>query len=99
MSGAKQRYEREYKLAIVEEIRSGQRSLEQVAREERINPSMLRRWKQAVAADPEGCFPGSGRAAADDPDSKEGLRRRIAQLELENEILKKAQAYLSGKRR
>jgi transposase len=99
MSGAKQRYEREYKLAMVNEMTTGKRSLERVAREEGLNPSMLRRWKQAVAADPEGCFPGSGKAAADDPNSKEGLKRRIAQLELENEILKKAQAYLAGKRR
>ena len=62
-------------------------NLSAVARDLGINDSLLTKWKQRLEASPERPFPGRG-----NPQDVElaQLKRELARLQEENEILKKA---------
>lgn len=76
----------------------GGRGLSQTACDLQLNRTMLARWRQEYLADPEGAFRGSGRRPPAD-EEVEALRREIAELREEREILKKALAYFGEKKR
>jgi len=91
----REKYSREYKLEAVAPILSGEIGCERRARELGLNPSMLRRWKQEALGDPQHCFSGSGQLKPTDEERRR-LLRQLKELELENEILKKALAAWGG---
>ena len=93
---AKQRrnYTREFKVEAVRRIAAEGRSLAEVARELGLGESLLRSWKQALAAEGEQAFPGKGNP----PAAEEELRRLRAEnrrLRMEREILKEATAFFA----
>ena len=66
-------------------------TLEQIARDFGVHPMTLQKWLHRVAVE-EGSKPGETRAEA--AELREA-RRRIRLLEQENEVLRRAAAYLS----
>ena len=93
---AKQRrnYTREFKIEAVRRIAAEGRSLAEVARELGLGESLLRSWKQTLAAEGEQAFPGKGNP----PALEEELRRLRAEnqrLRMEREVLKKATAFFA----
>jgi transposase len=101
----RRQYTREFKLEAVRLVTSGERSLNQVARELGIRPDMLRQWKrqaQGDAARPArpaaDVFPGNGKLTSQDEEIRR-LRREVAQLKEEREILKKAAAFFARESR
>jgi len=63
-----------------------------VARDLDINETMLRRWRQEMAADPTAAFPGHGRVSEEEV---ERLRRDNVRLREERDLLKKALAFFT----
>jgi len=57
---------------------------------------LLSRWKREYQRDPQHAFAGKGRPAREDTRNAQ-LERKIGQLYLENEFLKKAVATLQEK--
>ena len=55
-----------------------------------INPTLIHRWKQEFAQETTG-----QRLTADERHEVTRLRRRVRELEMETEILKKATAYFA----
>lgn len=103
--GAKQKrrqFTQEFKLEAVRLVASGERSLNQVARELGIRPEMLRQWRrqaEARAGQPAtDVFPGPGRLTSQDEEIRR-LRREVARLSEEREILKKAAAFFARESR
>jgi transposase len=89
----RQRYTAEFKAQAVELISTG-KPVSQIAEELCISSNLLYKWKQnsqETQAGSEGPQVAGGRAAADDLRS---LRREIALLKAENDILKKAAVIL-----
>jgi len=81
----------EFRQRAVELARSGDKPVAQLARELQISESCLRNWMaQADAAD---CR--SDRLTSGEKKELAELRRRNRQLEVENEILKRAAAYFA----
>ena len=84
-------YSREFKLAIVRQVASGEQRPAQICREHSLDESVLLRWRKEYDARGEAAFtPREGVEPA-------GLEQRVAELErfcgqlaLENQILKKA---------
>ena len=76
----------------------GRHSLAQVARELDLRPEMLRRWKRQVEHDGEQAFPSHGRLKADDEQLRQLLREN-QRLREKRDILKKAVAIFSERRR
>jgi transposase len=81
----------EFRQRAVELARLGAKPVARIAGELGISESCLRNWMQADAG--ENGAPD--RLGSSDKTELAGLRRRNRQLELENEILKRAAAYFA----
>ena len=93
MDLARRVYSRELKIAAMREVDSG-RTLAEVARQLELSPHLLDRWRSEWRAKGELAFPGIGRRNAA-PAFHEiqriaELERKIGQLTMENDFLKKA---------
>ena len=99
MSGRRRQFSAEFKLEAVR-LAEGGRPPGEVARELGIRGDMLRKWRRqfATAARPREAFPGHGQLTSQDEEIRQ-LRRRVAQLEEEREILKKAAAFFARESR
>ncbi|MBB5800233.1 transposase [Saccharothrix ecbatanensis] len=90
MSG-KSKYPEQFRKDAVELARSSDRPLRQVARELGVNHETLRNWVRTA----EQAQPGPVDTAAVDQEELRALRKRVAELELEKDILRKAAAYFA----
>ena len=87
-------FSKEFKIKTVKLIIDGQRPLKAVSRELDIQPTVLRSWKRQYLKDQEEAFPGKGYLKPSDQELHD-LKKRITDLEEENEILKKAMSIFS----
>lgn len=69
-------------------------SFAQAARDLDLHQTVLRRWVQQYRDRPEAAFPGKGQLAPADEEVRR-LRREVARLKAERDILKKAAAYFA----
>lgn len=84
----KQRFNREFKLAVLQDLESGKTTTE-IGRERQIQTGLIRRWKLEYKRDPEHAFSGKGNPSKEDARVAQ-LERTIGQLYLEVAFLKKA---------
>jgi transposase-like protein len=87
-------YTRDLKIAAMRALDAGATAGE-VARKYQLSPHMLHRWRGEWRAQGESAFPGIGRRGADLPALDDArriaeLERKIGQLTMENDFLKKA---------
>ena len=87
MTLTRRKFTNEFKLAAIEQIESG-KSLARVARELEVHENTLRRWKQEYQQHPGQAFPGLGNVRT--PPREAQLERKIGQMTLEIDFLKKA---------
>jgi transposase len=92
MDLARRVYSRELKVAAMREIDSG-RTRGEIARQLQVNPSLLDKWRSEWRARGELAFPGIGRGsvtpAVTELQKISELERKIGQLTMENDFLKK----------
>jgi len=74
------------------------RDLYEVSKDLEIRPDMLRKWKRKFEEDGKQAFPGSGHLKPEDEENRR-LRRENERLRMERDILKKAVAIFSDRRR
>jgi transposase len=77
------KYDDEFKRNVVRKVLDGQ-SVSSVSREIGVNESLIHKWKRAALDNGDGIKTGAELAEA------QALKKRIRELEQENEILKKA---------
>lgn len=87
-------YTREFKMNAVRELELG-RPLGEVARSIQVLPSVLSRWHSEYRDNPGDAFPGSGVVAPTSVAREAELERKVGQLAMENDFLKKTLARLS----
>ena len=85
-------YSREFKQEAVRLAREEGQSLAAVARDLGIDQNSLRKWKRAEESHGERAFPGTGKSH--DQELAQ-LRREVALLRQERDILKKAMSYFA----
>jgi transposase len=87
-------FSRAFKLEAVKLVQERGVSVVQASRDLDITESVLRRWIRDATADPRQAFPGHGQMR---PEQQEidRLRREVAKLKAERDILKKAAAYFA----
>ena len=94
----RRQFTQEFKLEAVRLAALGDRRVSEVARELGIRADMLRQWRrQAEAragARPADVFPGNGKLMSQDEEIRR-LRREVAQLREERDILGKATAFFA----
>lgn len=92
--GTRRRFSREYKREAIRLVTERGVTAAQAARDLGLHVNSLRRWVREQAADPQQAFPGEGQQK---PEAAEltRLRREVATLRMERDILKKAAAYFA----
>ena len=92
-------YPRELKLAAVARLKAGEKPTE-LARELGVRRTVLYKWVEQVARKGEDqAFRGNPGRPVREEDELAQLRRENQRLQLENEILKKLQAYSARHKR
>ena len=87
----RRQFSREFKLEAVRLVKERCVSVAQASRDLDVSDNILRRWIKELTADPGQAFPGQGQVK---PEQQEidRLRREVAKLKAERDILKKAAA-------
>jgi transposase len=91
------KYPEQFRRDAVELVRSSGRSLREVGQELGVNHETLRNWFNAAKQADEAAA-GRGRVEEISPGEREELRRlrkKVAELELEKDILRKAAQYFA----
>jgi len=87
-------FSREFKVEAVKLIKERGVAVAQASRDLDVGESVLRRWLREGGADPQQAFPGHGQVKAEQQEINQ-LRREVAKLKAERDILKKAAAYFA----
>lgn len=82
----RRKFSREFKLEAVK--------LAQAARDRDVHANVLRKWIREAEGDPGSAFPGHGNLRPEQQEI-ERLRRELARMKAERDILKKAAAYFA----
>lgn len=101
----RRQFTREFKLEAVRLVAAGDRSLNQVARDLGVRPDMLRQWRRQADGEPEpprerrgderGGGPAGRPTLLSQDEEIRRLRRELAQVREERDILGKATAFFA----
>jgi transposase len=86
----RKQYDESFKRDAVALVTEQGHPVTDAARRLGINPGLIHRWKQEFAQETTGA-----RLTSEERDEVTRLRRRVRELEMETEILKKATAYFA----
>jgi transposase len=92
--GTRRQSSREFKLEAVRLVKERGVAVAQAARDLDVHENMLRKWIRELAGDPKQAFPGKGVMKPEQAEI-ERLRKEVAKLKMERDILKKAAAYFA----
>ena len=88
-------FTREYKLEVIKRS-YGDIRVTELARELKIRPALIYRWRSEFIDDEEISFPGRGVKHSDEEESEVSqLRKKLADVTTERDILKKAVGIFS----
>jgi len=90
----RRQFSREFKFEAVRLVRESGVSVAQAARDLDVHENVLRKWIRERVADPQHAFPGKGVMKPEQAEI-ERLKKEVAKLKMERDILKKAAAYFA----
>ncbi len=90
----RRKFTREFKVEAVRLIKDRGVSYAQAAEDLGVHPTQLRDWVKKLADDPQHAFPGNGQMKPEQQEIAQ-LKREVAKLKAERDILKKAAAYFA----
>jgi len=90
----RRKFSREFKLEAEKLVRDRGVSAAQASRDLDIHASVLRKWVRELETDPVQAFPGHGQMKPEQLEIAR-LRKEVAKLKAERDILKKAAAYFA----
>jgi len=86
----------EFKREAVRLVKERGVAISQAARDLDLHENVLRKWVRELTADPQHAFPGQGQLKPEQAEIDQ-LRKEVAKLKMERDILKKAAAYFAKK--
>ena len=90
----RRKFSREFKLEAVKLVRERGVTVAQAARDLDVHTNVLRKWVREAVSDPGSAFSGHGIMKPEQQEI-ERLRRELARMKAERDILKKAAAYFA----
>ena len=90
----RRKFGREFKVEAVRLVRERGVSVAQAARDLDVHETVLHRWIKQLSADPQHAFPGRGQMKPEQAEI-DRLRKEVARLRAERDILKKAAAFFA----
>ncbi len=94
----RRRLTREFKFEAVRLLELGKKPAAQLARELGIARNRLYKWKLEVSLKGENAFRGAGKKPVGPKDEIARLKRELARVTEERDILKKATGFLKGRK-
>ena len=94
MGKVRRKYSREFKLEAVKLVVEQERTVGDVAESLGVGRGVLQRWKSQLKSEGALAFPGNGNLSATDEEVRR-LKKELAQVRQERDILKKATAYFA----
>ena len=91
---AKRQFSREFKLEAVKLVKERGVSMSQASRDLDVHANVLRKWVRDLEVDPVQAFPGHGQMKPEQAEIAR-LKKEVARLKMERDILKKAAAYFA----
>jgi len=88
-------YDRDFKINAVNLYKNSGRSMKTIAEELGLSTSSLSNWVRQYSEKAQESFPGKGQVKASEEEVK-ALRKELAHVRQERDILKKALAIFSG---
>ena len=95
MTQRRKRYDKQFKVAAARVVLSGEMRVVDLAKELGIKDSTLRRWAREYEEMGDAAFPGNGSPKVNKDYEIVKLRKKVEELERENELLKNFRAFLS----
>ncbi len=92
----RKKFTKQFKLEAVRSMERGDVSPADLARQLDLRRNQLYKWQREMSLKGDNAFPGKRGAAGVGLTEVEQLRRRVAVLEEENKILKKAESYFTA---
>ena len=89
-NGKKKRFDRDFKISAVKMVTEGGHKAAEVARSLGIHQNQLYSWKKKFSDNGDKAFPGKGNLS-----EMAALRRKLREVEMERDILKKAVGIFS----
>lgn len=90
----RRKFSREFKLEAVRLVKDRGVAAAQAARDLDVHENVLRKWVRDLSTDPQHAFPGNGQMKPEQLEI-DRLRKEVAKLRAERDILKKAAAYFA----
>lgn len=90
-------YSKEFKESAVKMYLDSGKSMQEVSESLGVSKYHIKDWKKAYERDKEKAFPGKGNKQDKDSEIYK-LKKEMAELKMENEILKKAMAIFSKRK-
>ena len=90
----RRKFSREFKIEAVRLVTERGVAVAQAARDLDLAEGQLRRWMRELTVAPQDAFPGNGQQRADLAEIA-ALKKEVAKLKAERDILKKAAAYFA----
>lgn len=91
----RQTFSKEFKLEAVRQLEQGDKSPHEIALDLGIRRNQLYKWQAQLKQQGDAAFRGSGRRPLDHGDEVARLRKELADVKQERDILKKAAAYFA----
>ena len=95
MTQRRKRYDRQFKVSAAKVVLSGEMTVKGLSEELGIKDSTLRRWTCEYEEMGGDAFPGNGSPKINKDYEIVKLKKKVEELERENEILKNFRAFLS----
>ena len=90
----RRKFSREFKLEAIKLVMERGVAVAQACRDLEVAESVLRRWMREMAQAPAIAFPGNGQLRAEQAEIA-ALKKEVARLKAERDILKKAAAFFA----
>lgn len=90
----RRKFSREFKIEAVKRVTERGVAVAQACRDLDLAESVLRRWMREAVATPTTAFPGNGQLRAELAEIA-ALKKEVARLRAERDILKKAAAFFA----
>lgn len=91
----RKRYDRQFKVSAAKVVLSGEMTVKDLSEELGTKDSTLRRWAREYEEMGDDAFPGNGSPKIDKDYEIAKLKKKVEELERENEMLKNFRAFLS----
>ena len=95
MTQRRKRYDRQFKVSAAKAVLSGEMTVKDLSEELGIKDSTLRRWACECEEMGDDAFPGNGSPKIDKDHETAKPKKKVEELERENEILNDFRAFLS----